>query len=122
MAWGGFCINGKTNLFCFRQIMDARFYVEILQQHSQKLTKCSGWVNGGFSKIMTPSIVVVLLKPFLMRILQKSWTGPSNSPDLNPIENLCAIVKGNVEKRMPQNISKLEQFMVGIILDTVVIT
>jgi len=37
---------------------------------------------------------------------------PSNSPDLNPIENLWAIVKGNVEKRMPKNINKLEQFMV----------
>ena len=37
---------------------------------------------------------------------------PSNSPDLNPIENLWAIVKGNVEKRMPKNINELEQFMV----------
>ena len=42
---------------------------------------------------------------------------PSNSPDLNPIENLWAIVKGNVEKRMPQNINELERF----IPDTVVI-
>jgi len=37
---------------------------------------------------------------------------PANSPDLNPIENLWAIVKGRVEKRQPKNIAELEQFMV----------
>ena len=36
---------------------------------------------------------------------------PSNSPDLNPIENLWAIVKGNVERRMPKNLNDLERFM-----------
>ena len=36
---------------------------------------------------------------------------PSNSPDLNPIENLWGIVKRNVEKRMPQNIRNLERLM-----------
>ena len=37
---------------------------------------------------------------------------PSNSPDLNPIENVWNIVKNNVEKRMPQNVDELKQFMV----------
>jgi transposase len=41
---------------------------------------------------------------------------PSNSPDLNPIENLWAIVKGNVEKRMPQNINELERFIPDIVV------
>jgi len=36
---------------------------------------------------------------------------PSNSPDLNPIENLWAIVKRNVEKRRPKNLSELESFL-----------
>jgi transposase len=37
---------------------------------------------------------------------------PSNSPDLNPIENLWSIVKGNVEKRWPKNLGELERYMV----------
>ena len=36
---------------------------------------------------------------------------PSNSPDLNPIEDLWAIVKRNVEKRRPKNLSELESFL-----------
>jgi len=36
---------------------------------------------------------------------------PSNSPDLNPIENLWNIVETNVEKRMPDNRGDLVQFM-----------
>ena len=37
---------------------------------------------------------------------------PSNSPDLNPIENLWSIVKRNVERKMPRNFKDLRQFMV----------
>ena len=36
---------------------------------------------------------------------------PSNSPDLNPIENLLTIVKRNVELRRPKNLSELESFL-----------
>jgi transposase len=37
---------------------------------------------------------------------------PSNSPDLNPIENLWGIVKNNVERKMPKNLRDLRKFMV----------
>ena len=36
---------------------------------------------------------------------------PSNSPDVNPIENIWSIVKRNVEKRKPVNIDELEFFL-----------
>jgi transposase len=36
---------------------------------------------------------------------------PSNSPDLNPIENLWSVLKRNVELRQPWNIGELESFM-----------
>jgi hypothetical protein len=36
---------------------------------------------------------------------------PSNSPDINPIENLWSIIKRQVEKRKPKNLNELETFM-----------
>ena len=50
------------------------------------------WLLGAFNKI-TPAVSL------------------TNSPDLNPIENLWNIVKTRVEERMPKNISELETFM-----------
>lgn len=41
-AWGGFCINGKTSLFCFTRIMDAKFYVEILHDHIPEIEEMLG--------------------------------------------------------------------------------
>ena len=36
---------------------------------------------------------------------------PSSSPDLNPIENVWAVLKTNVEKRRPKNIKELELYI-----------
>ena len=36
---------------------------------------------------------------------------PSNSPDINPIENMWSILKRRVEKRKPSNIDELDQFL-----------
>ena len=35
----------------------------------------------------------------------------SNSPDLNPIENLWSIIKRCVEKRKPKNLQELDTFL-----------
>ena len=31
MAWGGISLKGKTSLFCFTNIMDGPYYVNILE-------------------------------------------------------------------------------------------
>ena len=53
-----------------------------------------------------------IAKEFLKENVPEIIDWPSNSPDLNPIENLWAIVKRNVEKRMPKNLDDLKQFLV----------
>jgi len=52
-----------------------------------------------------------IAKAFLKENVPKIIDWPSNSLDLNPIENLWAIVKRNVEKRMSKNSDELERFM-----------
>ena len=68
--------------------MDAKFYV-------QEINSMLG-NNWRFLKENIPEVI--------------DW--PSNSPDLNPIENLWAIVKRNTELRMPSNLTELQQFMI----------
>jgi len=53
-----------------------------------------------------------LAKNFLQDNMPEVMDWPSNSPDLNPIENLWSVVKRNVEKKMLKNISNLQHFMI----------
>ena len=106
-AWGGFCVKGKTSLFCFKQIMDANFYVEILAQHIPEINQ----MLGKFQQDNDPKHTSRVAKDFIQKNIPKIMDWPSNSPDLNPIENLWNIVKSNVERRMPKNCGELKQFM-----------
>ncbi|CAG8817273.1 14003_t:CDS:1, partial [Dentiscutata erythropus] len=110
-AWGGFCAQGKTSLFCFRGIMDGPFYVDILRKHLPEVTRMlnNDW---RFQQDNDPKHTSRVAKEFLKENFPEVIDWPSNSPDLNPIENLWSIVKGNVEKRQPKNLAELERFMI----------
>ena len=110
-AWGGFCIKGKTSLYCFSQIMDAEFYVNILRRHLLEIEDLLGdeW---RFQQDNDPKHTSRLAKNFLWDNTPEVIDWPSNSPDLNPIENLWSIVKRNVEKKMPKNTDDLRRFMI----------
>jgi len=72
-AWGGFYKNGKTSLFCFSQIMDAEFYVNILRDHIPEVKRVLGnrW---RFQQDNDPKHTS-RLKNFLLKMCRKSWTG-----------------------------------------------
>jgi len=110
-AWGGFCVKGKTSLFCFTEIMNAEFYVGILRQHYPEMRRMLGrrW---RFQQDNDPKHTSRIAKTFLAETFPDVLEWPANSPDLNPIENLWSIVKHNVEKRIPTNISELNQYLV----------
>jgi len=110
-AWGGFCIKGKTSLFCFRGIMDSKLYVEIVERHLPEVNRMlrKKW---RFQQDNDPKHTSRMAKNFFKENVPEIMDWPSNSPDLNPIENLWAIVKRETERRMPKNLNELERIMV----------
>ena len=112
-AWGRFCVKGKTTLHCFTGIMDAKFYIEILQQHLPEVRRMFGrrW---RFQQDNDPKHTSRIAKEFLEENFPEVMDWPSNSSELNPIENLWGIVKHRVEKRMPNNITVRDLSKFGI--------
>ncbi|GBC12306.2 IS630 family transposase [Rhizophagus irregularis DAOM 181602=DAOM 197198] len=108
-AWGGFCIRGKTSLFCFRGIMDGKFYTKILERQIPEVYSMLG-DSWRLQQDNDPKHTSRVAKEFLKNNVPEVMDWPSNSPDLNPIENLWAIVKRNTELRRPKNLNELDVF------------
>ena len=51
------------------------------------------------------------MKKFLDKEVAEIIDWPSNSPDINPIENLWSIIKRRVEKRRPTDLKELVKFL-----------
>ena len=90
--------------------MNREFYVEILHQHYPEIRRMLGrWWR--FQQDNDLKHISQVAKEFLDEKFPEVMEWPSNSPDLNPIENLWGIIKHEVEKRMPSNISELHQYL-----------
>jgi len=110
-AWGAFWAKGKTKLYCFQKVMDASYYIEILEEHIPEIRESLG-SRWRFQHDNDPKHQSKKTKEFLRESVPEKIDWPSYSPDLNPIENLWKIVKDNVEKRNPRNLDDLRQFMI----------
>ena len=110
MLWGCFSAKGTGRLHRIEGIMNGAMYREILDQNllpsARELKMGRAWV---FQQDNDPKHTAKATKEWLQKKRIKVMNWPSQSPDLNPIENLWRELKLRVAKRQPSNLKNLER-------------
>ncbi|KAK6296749.1 hypothetical protein J4Q44_G00328910 [Coregonus suidteri] len=110
ILWGCFSAKGTGRMHRIEGRMDGAMYREILANNLlpsvRALKMGRGWV---FQHDNDPKHKARATKEWLRKKHLKVLEWPSQSPDLNPIENLWRKLKVRIAQRQPRNLKDLEK-------------
>lgn len=111
MLWGCVASTGTGNLVKVEGHMNSSQYQQILDKNVQesvtKLKLRRGWI---FQQDNDPKHCSKSTKEFMQKHKYNLLEWPSQSPDLNIIENVWIDLKQAVYARKPRNLTELEAF------------
>ena len=118
MFWGSFSYSGVGSLRPIKGTMNADSYMQIVknnihQDMDEAFPNSEGILQQDLAPCHRANKVKTLFSEMGIHLLD--W--PGNSPDLNPIENLWAIVKLEARKRDCTTLDKMTQAIIVIWFD-----
>ena len=107
-VWGGISSRTKTCLYYFEDSIDSEAYQEILME--VLIEEANFFYSDGFWLMQdnARSHVSWSTIHFLLEIEISFIEWPSMSPDLNPIENVWALMKHEVENQLPSSLAEVK--------------
>jgi transposase len=111
LVWGAISAKCLVGYHAFKCILDGAYYVRILEDHLVSNARKQFARRWRIQQDNDPNHRSRVAKDFMNKRVPELLDWPSNSPDVNPIENLWSIMKRRVEKRKPSNLDELNRFL-----------